>query len=237
MGFKARASTAGGLFTGDTLQFLADLEQNNDRDWFVANKHRYETHVREPARELIRRLAPHVAEKVSPHFAPSDKKQGGSLMRIHRDVRFSRDKSPYKTNIGIHIRQAGGVDVHGPGLYVHIDLDECFIGVGSWRPDRDSLSQIRRRIADEPEEWKAARDDEEFRSYFQLRGDALERIPRGYDDDHPCAEDLKRKDHLAIAELSIDDVMGGGLVDYCVERFVAARPYIAFLTRAVNSPF
>ncbi len=234
MGFKARAR---GLFTGDTLQFLADLEQNNDRDWFVANQQRYETHVREPARELIRRLAPHIDKKVSAHFAASDKKQGGSLMRIHRDVRFARDKSPYKTNIGIQIRHAGGKDVHGPGLYVHIDLNECFIGVGSWRPDADSLGQIRRRIADAPKEWKAARDDERFRSYFELRGDALKRIPRGYDDDHPFADDLKRKDHLAVAAMSIDDVLGDGLVDYCVDRFVAARPYIAFLTRAVNAPF
>ncbi len=189
MGFKARSSRTVGLFTGDTLQFLADLEQNNDRDWFVANQQRYEAHVREPARELIRRMSPHITSRVSAHFAPSDKKLGGSLMRIYRDVRFSRDKSPYKTNIGIHIRQVGGKDMHGPGLYVHIDLNECFIGVGSWRPDADSLSQIRRRIAEAPGEWKAARDDQRFRRYFRLGGESLERIPRGYDDGHPFAED------------------------------------------------
>jgi uncharacterized protein (TIGR02453 family) len=233
---KRRASAGGRLFTDDTLQFLADLHHNNDRDWFLANKHRYEDHVREPARELIRRLSPHIVARVSEHFAPSDKKVGGALMRIHRDVRFSKDKTPYKTNIGIHIRHVGGKDVHGPGLYVHIDLDECFLGVGSWRPDSDSLRQIRQRIVDQPKKWKAARDDKTFRRYFELGGESLKRMPRGFDEEHPFADDLKRKDHLAIAELSIGDVLGDGLVEYCATRFAAAKPYVAFLTRAVNAP-
>ena len=236
MGLKRRAEGGAALFTGDTFGFLVDLQQNNDRDWFQANKARYETHVREPALEFIRQLAPHIA-KVSEHFNPSDKRMGGSLMRIHRDVRFSSDKTPYKTNIGIHIRHAGGKDVHGPGLYVHIDLDECFVGVGSWRPDADSLKAIRQRIIDKPTEWKAARDDKAFRKYFDLQGDSLKRMPRGYDEDHPFADDLKRKDHTAGGKLTIDDVLSGGLVSFCAERFIAAKPYVGFLTRAVNAPF
>jgi uncharacterized protein (TIGR02453 family) len=237
MGFKSRGTESARLFTGDTFQFLVDLQQNNDRDWFVANKHRYESHVREPAREFIRQLSPHIVKKVSKHFAPNDSKVGGALMRIHRDVRFSRDKTPYKTNIGIHIRHVGGKDVHGPGLYVHIDLDECFIGVGSWRPDSDSIKQIRKRIVDEPKEWKAARDNKAFRKYFELSGESLKRMPRGFDEDHPFAEDLKRKDHTAGGSLTIDDVLSDGLVKFCADRFVAAKPYVAFLTRAVKAPF
>lgn len=237
MGLKPRPRKATGLFTGDTLQFLADLTQNNDRDWFAANKHRYESFVREPALELIRRLSPPIITKVSKYFAPSDKKVGGSLMRIHRDVRFSRDKSPYRTNVGIHIRHIGGKDVHGPGLYVHIDLDECFVGVGSWRPDADSLKQIRKRIVDEPKKWKTARDDKTFRNYFELDGESLVRMPRGFDEDHPFADDIKRKDHTASTALSFEDALGDNLVDYCAERFTAARPYLAFLTRAVKAPF
>jgi len=237
MGLKPRASRSTDLFTSETLRFLAELRQNNDRDWFTANQQRYESHVREPARELIRRLSPHITKKVSPHFAPSDKKMGGSLMRIHRDVRFSRDKSPYKTNIGIHIRHAGGKDVHGPGLYVHIDLDGCFIGVGSWRPDADSLARIRQRILDKPKEWKAARDDKGFRRYFELGGESLKRMPRGFEEDHPFADDLRRKDHTAMASLDVDDALGDGLVEYCATRFAAARPYVAFLTRAAHAPF
>jgi uncharacterized protein (TIGR02453 family) len=116
-------------------------------------------------------------------------------------------------------------------------LEECFVGVGSWRPDADSLKQVRQRIMDEPEEWKAARDDKSFRKYFELGGESLKRMPRGYDENHPLAEDLKRKDHTAGASLTIDDVVGGGLVDYCAKRFVAARPYVRFLTRAAKAPF
>lgn len=237
VGFKARPGDATGLFTTETLGFLADLRHNNDRDWFLANKHRYDRHVVEPALELIRRLSPHITRHVSRYFAPSDKKVGGSLMRVHRDVRFSADKTPYKTNIGIHIRHTGGKDVHGPGLYLHIDLDGCFLGVGSWRPDAESLEQIRQRILDAPKEWKAARDDARFRSHFELAGESLQRMPRGYDEDHPFAADLKRKDHTAMAPLSFDDALGDGLVDYCATRFAAARPYARFLTRAVHAPF
>ena len=237
MGFKARPATSASLFTPETVRFLAELHDDNDRDWFEANKQRYERFVREPALELIRRLSPAITTRVSAHFAPSDKKLGGSLMRIHRDVRFARDKSPYKTNIGIHIRHIGGRDVHGPGLYVHIALDRCFLGVGAWRPAADSLRQIRERIVAHPKEWQAARDDRRFREYFELSGDSLKRMPGGYDEQHPFAEDLKRKDHLAVAALTLDDVLGGDLVEYCATRFAAAKPYVGFLTRAADAPF
>jgi uncharacterized protein (TIGR02453 family) len=94
MGFKARRAQTGGLFSSETFRFLAELTEDNDRDWFLDNKERYEEHVREPAREFIRRLSPYVTSKVSEYFEPSDKKMGGALMRVHRDVRFSRDKRP-----------------------------------------------------------------------------------------------------------------------------------------------
>jgi uncharacterized protein (TIGR02453 family) len=237
MGLKPRTTPAAGLFTDETLQFLADLTANNERDWFAANQERYQRFVLAPALELIRRLAPPISQRVSRYFAPSDKRVGGSLMRIHRDVRFARDKQPYKTNIGIHIRHTGGKDVHGPGLYIHIDLDECFLGVGSWRPEPASLAQIRQRILDAPKEWKAARDDRSFRSYFELAGESLKRMPRGFDEHHPFADDLRRKDHTAMAALSLDEVLGDDLVGFCASRFAAAAPYARFLTRAVGAPF
>jgi uncharacterized protein (TIGR02453 family) len=237
MGFKARTPAAPAQrFTDDTIQFLADLEQNNDRDWFAKHKQRYEAHVREPALAFIRALGPHLAA-ISPHYRVSDKKMGGSLMRVFRDTRFGADKTPYKTNIGIHVRHDAGKDVHAPGLYVHIALDGCFIGVGSWRPEAESLAAIRQRIVDAPREWVAARDDETFRRYFDLTGESLERMPRGFVDEHPHADDLRRKDHTASAELSLDTVAGSDLVGYCATRFAAATPYLRFVTRAVGAPF
>lgn len=237
MGFKARPPAgAGQLFTRDTIQFLIDLEQNNDRDWFNDHKDRYEALVREPALAFIRALAPRLGA-LSREFEASDKKVGGSLMRVFRDTRFSADKTPYKTNIGIHVRHRAGKDVHAPGLYLHIAVDGCFLGVGSWRPPGDVLARIRQRIVDAPREWVAARDDAGFRRYFDLTGESLKRTPRGFSDDEPHLEDLRRKDHTASAAVTLDDVLAPDLVDFCATRFVAARPYLGFLTRAAGASF
>ena len=122
-------------FTPETFRFLTELALNNSRTWFEANKARYEALVREPALAFIRGAGPHL-RKISRHLVASDRKIGGSLMRVHRDVRFSRDKSPYKTNVGIQFRHEVGKDVHAPGLYVHIAPDECFLGAGVWHPER-----------------------------------------------------------------------------------------------------
>ena len=236
MGFKARSQPTRLLFTDETFQFLGELEQNNDRGWFAANKERYEMHVREPALAFIRQMAPHIGS-VSRHFDASDTKVGGALMRVHRDTRFSPDKTPYKTNIGIHFRHAIGKDVHAPGLYVHIALEGCFLGVGTWRPESASLARIRKRIVDSPKEWARARDDNGFRSFWQLTGESLKRMPRGFSEELPHADDLRRKDHTASATLTIGDILSSALVDFCGIRFQAATPYVRFLTRAVGAPF
>ena len=126
------------MFKTSTIKFLRELEKNNNRDWFEANKHRYESDVREPALAYIEAMAPRLA-KISPHFIASPKKVGGSLMRVYRDVRFSKDKTPYKTNIGIQFRHSAGKDVHAPGFYMHIEPSQVFIAAGIWRPDSEML--------------------------------------------------------------------------------------------------
>ena len=234
MGFKSRASSS--LFSPATLKFLGELQGNNDRDWFNANKERYESDVREPALEFIRQMGPHI-KSISAHYEAIDKKVGGSLMRVYRDTRFSADKTPYKTNIGIQFRHKAGKDVHAPGFYMHVGLDGCFLAVGSWKPESESLAAMRKRIVDKPDEWEKARDDKGFTRHFEIRGESLKRIPRGFSEDDPHLEDLKRKDHIAVAELDIDDVIGPKFVDLCADRFAAARPYIQFLTKAVKAPF
>jgi len=174
---------------------------------------------------------------ISPHLVASDKKVGGSLMRVHRDTRFSPDKTPYKTNIGIQFRHRDGKDVHAPGLYVHIAPDGCFLGAGCWRPDPVALARIRKRIVDKPREWAAARDEPRFRRIFDLAGESLKRVPRGYSEDDPHPDDLRRKDHIASTSLDFGDVLSPGLAELCRASFVAARPYVRFLTRAVGAPF
>ena len=145
-------------FKPSTMQFLKELEINNNRDWFTKNKIRYEDDVLIPALNYISAIG-HELPNISKHFTAIPKRIGGSIMRIYRDTRFSKDKTPYKTNIGIQFRHQFAKDVHAPGYYVHIAADECFIGIGTWRPPSDALLKIREHIAEHPKKWVSARDE------------------------------------------------------------------------------
>ena len=221
------------MFSHATFQFLDELAANNDRAWFEANKRRYESQVREPALSFIAAMAP-MLETFAPHFRADPRKMGGSLMRIHRDTRFSRNKAPYKTNIGIQFRHELGKDVHAPGFYMHVASDGCFLGAGCWRPEADVLKKIRDRVAQKPEKWFAARDDQGFAAQWELTGDSLTRPPRGYDANHPAIDDIKRKDFIAIAPLSFNEVTESGLVQLAGQRFAAATPLMNFLCVALD---
>jgi len=226
----------GSAFSEETFTFLFELAANNDREWFQANRHRYEALVREPAMAFIEAMASGL-EAISPHFIASPKKVGGSLMRVYRDTRFSRDKTPYKTNIGIQFRHELGRDVHAPGYYVHLSLDECFLGAGIWHPASAELGKIRAAINDQPKAWRQACNDASFTGAFQLSGDRLKRAPAGYATEHPLLEDLKRKDHIAICNLNEADVLSKDFPMLAGERFTAASPYMRFLCKALNLSF
>lgn len=215
-------------FTEDTLGFLRALARNNHRDWFQANKSRYEETVRTPALTFIADMTDELA-LISPHFLALPRKVGGSLMRVHRDVRFGKDKRPYKTNIGIQFRHEQGKDVHAPGFYLHVEPNECFVGVGIWRPDAKALSKIRDTIAEYPDKWLAAIGTERFQHHYTLRGDSLSRPPRGYAKDHPLIDDLKRKDFIALSSLADEHVLDARLMSRVLDRFKAASGYMQFL--------
>lgn len=224
------------MFSAATLAFLDELAANNNRPWFEANKPRYEALVREPALDFIDDMAP-ALEKFAPNFRADSRKMGGSLMRVFRDTRFGRDKTPYKTNIGIQFRHSLGKDVHAPGFYLHIATDECFFGSGCWHPEADALGRIRDLIAEKPERWFSLIDDAKFTAHWQLAGDSLTRPPRGYAADHPAIADLKRKDFIGLAELSAAEVTGQGLIELATERFARAAPLMKFLCDAQGVPY
>ena len=221
------------MFTKATFKFLEELAANNDRPWFEANKLRYESLVREPALDFIEEMEP-VLKTFAPHFRAEPRKVGGSLMRVYRDTRFSRDKTPYKTNIGIQFRHSLGKDVHAPGFYVHISPEECFFAVGSWHPESDALGRIRDQIANGPEKWFAARDDKKFTAVWALWGESLTRPPRGYDAEHEAIEDIKRKDFVAMSPLSVAEVTGAGLAKLAGKRFAASAPFMRFQCEALG---
>ncbi len=218
------------MFSRNTVKFLRELENNNHRDWFEANKHRYESDVREPALAYIEAMAPHLA-KVSDAFVASPKKVGGSLMRVYRDVRFSKDKTPYKTNIGIQFRHVAGKDVHAPGFYLHIEPSNAFMGAGIWRPDSATLNNMRMHMDDNQAEWKKI-VSALSRKGFEQYGESLKKPPRGYTADHPLIVDLKRKDFIATHSIKMSDVTKKDFVKYSASLFAATKSLVRFICEA-----
>lgn len=223
-------------FDPSLMEFMRDVAANNNREWFQENKNRYEAEVREPMFSWIREMKPRL-EEISPCFLAVARKVGGSMMRIHRDVRFAKNKAPYKTNVGVQFRHMMGKDVHAPGYYVHFSPEEFFLGVGIYRPDSASLAKIRKSIDEYQEDWIEARDDETFVNTFNLGGDSLKRPPRGYAKDHPLIDDIKRKDFIAIRNFTEDQVYADDFVDFVTDSFQAATPLMSFLCEALEVGF
>lgn len=223
-------------FSPELFSFLAELAGNNSKEWLQTHKRRYQEAVQEPLLRFIADFATPL-RKISPHFVADARPQGGSMFRIYRDVRFSRDKSPYKTHAAAQFRHRAAGDVHAPGFYLHLEPGNVFAGTGIWQPDASSLARIRAAIVANPRAWKAAAAAPEFLREHALGGESLRRPPQGFDPGHPCIEDLKRKDFVSFAALSEDEALGS---DFC-ERFAAlcgaAAPFVGFLCGALELPF
>lgn len=223
-------------FEERTIDFLEELAANNNREWFKENKPRYEEQVLDFALRFIQSMQDPLAQ-IAPHFTAVPQRMGGSLMRVYRDTRFSKNKLPYKTNIGIQFRHEQAKDVHSPGYYVHIDPDQVFVGVGMWRPDSDSLRSIRERIVAKPAEWSRVLGDAKFRRHFELGGELLARPPRGFDKDHEHIGDLRRKSFMGVRNLDVQDSLSPGFQRKVETSFRAATPFMTFLCKAVGVPF
>jgi uncharacterized protein (TIGR02453 family) len=222
-------------FTPELFRFLSQLKRNNNREWFAANKGRYEAAVRDPVLNFIGDFAP-ILVKISPHFVADASPNGGSMMRIYRDMRFSRDKSPYKTEVAILFSHENG-KAEAPAFYLRFEPGNSMVGGGLWRPEPKTAKKVREAIARDSAKWKEATSAREFRASFGMGGESLRRPPRGYDEDHPFIVDIKRKDFVAVAPLRDSDVyspdFGGGFT----KRLRGMAPYMKFLTEAVGLPF
>jgi uncharacterized protein (TIGR02453 family) len=223
-------------FPKDTRRFLLELSENNNREWFAVNKQRYEQSFLAPSLELIRSLEKPLA-KTAPLLIVEPKKTGGSLMRIYKDTRFSKDKTPYKTNIGLHFRHRAGKDVHAPGVYLHIAADECFLGAGIWKPPSDALRRIRELIVEDPAAWKRILKHKKFSASFDMFEDRLKSAPRGFDKQHPSIDDLRQRSFLGMASLPPKQIEGKSLVTTVTKLVADARPLMAYLCRALDQPY
>ncbi|MBR9727355.1 DUF2461 domain-containing protein [Shewanella intestini] len=220
------------MFTPHTFTFLKQLENNNDRDWFKANQSQYEDNVRTPALAFITAMQGHILG-FSPRLTAVPKKVGGSMMRPQRDSRFSKDKTPYKLNVGIQFRHFQAKDVHAPGLYVHIANDNCFIGAGIWHPESKALNAIRQCIDENPNGYKQALAELNTAG-FELTGDSLIRPPKGFDKSHPLLNELKRKDFIATKSISIEQVCSPDFIDICANEFAHCQRLMAYLCFALD---
>jgi uncharacterized protein (TIGR02453 family) len=219
-----------------TIEFLRELSRNNNREWFKSNKSRYEEQVLDVALRFIVSMQDPLAE-IAPRFVAQPTRVGGSLMRVYRDTRFSKDKMPYKTNVGIQFRHQRARDVHAPGFYVHVDPDSVFVGVGMWRPDPDSLRAIRERIAARPAEWHRIAGSPGFKRRFDLGGEILTRPPRGFGKDHECIEDIKRKSFIAVQDFGVAECLSPQFQRKVEAAFKAGLPFMQFLCKAVGVKF
>lgn len=219
--------------TPELFTFFRELKANNTREWFEVNKQRYEKCVREPLLGFISDFGLRLAE-ISPHYVADARKTGGSLFRINRDIRFSKDKSPYKTAAGVHFRHEVGKDAHAPGFYLHLEPDGVFVGVGIWQPDGPTLAKIRDAIVAQPERWQRASRDETFLATFIIGGESLKNPPKGYAPEHPFVEDLKRKDFIASVTFTEADACAPDFIDRYTGICRRAGPYIGFLTTALG---
>lgn len=226
------------MFTGfstDAREFFLELAANNDRAWFAEHKPRYDEIVMQPALEFVRAMEKPL-HKISPHFEAIPKRSGGSIMRIYRDIRFSKNKLPFKTNLGIHFRHEMGSNAHAPGFYFHIDPQNVFMGGGIWQPEKPVLDQIRSHILDEPDVWKKVKSRPKFKQNFYVDGSSLKRPPQGYDPDHPLIEDLKRKDHFVTRDLSWKEISRTEFVADFAANIKIMMPYMRFLCDALRLP-
>jgi uncharacterized protein (TIGR02453 family) len=223
-------------FTPALFKFLRDLKKNNNRPWFLAHKEHYEKVVRNPLLDFIGEAGPPL-RKISPNIVADNSPTGGSMFRIYRDVRFSKDKTPYKTHASAHFPLSRGKDVHAPGFYLHLSPAEVFIGGGIWRPDAPVLGQIRDYLASHPKQWKSILADRTFQKHCTFEGDKLQRPPKGYPPDHELIEYLKYKDFTYFTQFGEKDACSPGFMEKFVESCRAAAPFMEFLTTALKLPW
>lgn len=219
-------------FSPELFKFLIELKRNNNREWFTKNKARYQKFYVDASVRFVREVAPKL-KTISPYLVGDPRPFGGSLFRIYRDTRFSKDKSPYKTWLAMdfwHKRRKE--KAHSVGLYLHMSPGEIFAGGGLWHPEPALLGKIRKSIVDKPSEWKQVVD-----SVPKLEGDKLKRPPAGFDPDHPFIEDLKRKDLITGKEFSRAQVVGPEFLNDFVQVGKELDPLNRFIAEAMGLPW
>ncbi len=216
-----------------TIQFLKDLKANNNREWFNEHKPRYEA-AKSNFEQFVDALLLEIA-KFDPSIAHHKAKD--CIFRIYRDVRFSKDKSPYKTHLGAHISAAAKrSEIHSrAGYYIHLEPGDSMLAGGAYMPQGPWLKAIRQEIDYNADELKQILKEKNFKKYFgTLEGEQLKTAPRGYPKDHPEIEFLRYKSFLATHKCSDKEVLDKNFLAHSAKVFKALFPFDAFLNKSMD---
>jgi uncharacterized protein (TIGR02453 family) len=214
-----------------TLKFFKDLQKNNNRPWFEAHRKQYEL-AKEDFLLLTEKLIAGIAafDKPIAHLKAKE-----CMFRINRDVRFSKDKSPYKNNIACYFNR-NGKKGNGAGYYLHIEPGKSFAAGGIWMPEPKDLIKIRQEIDYSFDDWKKIISNPSFKKTFAegIKGEALVRPPKGYEEDNPAIQYLKQKSFIVSKPFTDADVQSKMFVKDVATTFKAMKPMIDFLNAAVE---
>ncbi|MDF9795795.1 uncharacterized protein (TIGR02453 family) [Catalinimonas alkaloidigena] len=213
------------------LSFLDELAQNNNKDWMDAHRSWYEE-AKEEFKVLVTQLLSElsVIDEGLVGLAPKH-----CIFRINRDIRFSKDKAPYKNNFGAYMSE-GGKKSPNAGYYLHIQPHgESFIGGGMYHPSSEVISKVRQEIDYNASELKKIVSKADFQEYYgTIQGDKLKKAPKGYETDHPNIELLKLKDYVVIHKLSDDEIKSENFKDDAIRMFKTIEPFIRYLNVAIS---
>jgi len=214
------------------VEFLRDLGAHNNRDWFQANKKRYEREVKEPAKRLAEAITS-VLKKVDRRHAGDPARAVG---RIFRDIRFSKDKTPYYTHVWFNFPLANGERQAGAAYYVGIDLEGAGTGAGCWEPPPERMETLRAKLAKQHGAFHKIVDDKKFHERFgDLEGEAYKRVPKPYPPDHPAGDLLKLKGVHVHAPVPLKVATSDGFLDVVADDFRLLAPLVAFLDKGLSS--
>ena len=221
------------MLQSSTLKFLKDLKKNNNKPWFDANRTRYEEAKADFANFI---------QKVIDQHGKKDKtianiKAKDCLFRINRDIRFAKDKSPYKTNFGASINKGGKKAFSTAGYYFHLEPGQCFVGGGIYQPGPEELKKVRQEIDYNFNDFKKIIGSKKFRSFYKDLDKSAEfrltRVPKGYESDNPAAEYLKLKSYIAFVKLSDADLTSKALVKKTTDAFATLQPLLDFVNESL----
>jgi uncharacterized protein (TIGR02453 family) len=216
-------------FTPATFTFLRALKRRNTREWFAANRARYQAEVEAPMLQFIADFAPRL-RRISRAYVADPRRSGGSMFRIYRDTRFSDDKSPFKTWAAARFSHEARKQTDSvPAFYLHVGPGEVFGGGGVYHVEMSALTRIRQRMVEAPSRWAAVR-----RTGIEIEGDTLTRPPKGFDPAHRFVEDLKRKDLYTLTEFTERDAARPDFLDRYTASCERAAPLVEFLTKALG---